>query len=76
MKTLEQVATIICTNNPKLKELASDPTKGYNNIKASIDGATMKQVGKAIGGYVSKNDLIWAIVNESQGKQSLNLTGL
>lgn len=78
--TTHEIAKVLLKNKANANMLAvAQQEQSYKDLEAMLNGTTMKGIGQAVGRYVKKHEMIWALIDVAQGKSpttTVSLAGL
>lgn len=64
---LDKIAKTLVKKNPELRTIVLDNEKSYKLLEERVTTRLVAAIGRQEGTFVSRNKLIWAIIDEVQG---------
>lgn len=70
---LDKIAKTLVKKNPELRTIVLENEKSYKLLEARVTTRLVADIGRREGTFVSRNKLIWAIIDEVQGTSKAEL---
>lgn len=69
--TIEQIATALLEQNPELAQAMEDNAGNNYQVAAAAVKPIIRDIGTKVGSYVTVRDMAWALVNASNGTDTV-----
>ena len=70
---LNKIAKTLVKKNPELKTIVLENEKSYKLLEERVTTRLVAAIGRQEGTFVSRNKLIWAIIDEVNGTSKAEL---
>lgn len=70
---LDKIAKTLVKKNPELRTIVLNNEKSYKLLEERVTTRLVAAIGRQEGTFVSRNKLIWAIIDEVNGTSKAEL---
>lgn len=70
---LDKIAKTLVKKNPELRAIVLNNEKSYKLLEERVTTRLVAAIGRQEGTFVSRNKLIWAIIDEVNGTSKAEL---